>query len=63
MIEIGLFKKTWRALNCTPKTMKLIRETQENLLCVGKRKELITKKGDKVLVQQDGAGIECQAHH
>ena len=31
-------------MNCTPKTMKVIREVQENLLCVGKRKELITKK-------------------
>ena len=27
-----------------PKTMKIIREIQENLLCVGKRRELITKK-------------------
>ena len=31
-------------MNCSPKTMKVIREIQENLLCVGKRKELITKK-------------------
>ena len=31
-------------MNCTPKTMKVIREFQENLLCVGKWKELITKK-------------------
>ena len=43
-IEMNLFKKTWRTLNCTPKTMKVIREIQENLLCVGKRKGLITKK-------------------
>ena len=43
-IEMRLFKKTWRTLNCTPKTMKIIRENQENLLCIGKRKELITKK-------------------
>ena len=44
LIDVNLFKKTWRTLNCTPKTMKVIREIQENLLCVGKRKGLITKK-------------------
>ena len=33
-IEMRLFKKTWRSLNCTPKTSKIIREIQENLLCV-----------------------------
>ena len=43
-IDLRLFRKTWRTLNCTPKTMKAIREIQESLLCVGKRKELITKK-------------------
>ena len=35
-IEMRLLKKSWRTLNCTPKTMKIIREIQENLLCVGK---------------------------
>ena len=44
VIDTTLLKKTWRKLNCTPKTMKIIREIQEILLCVGKRKELITKK-------------------
>ena len=44
LIEIGLLKKTWRTLNCTPKTLKVIREIQENLLCVGKRREFVTKK-------------------
>ena len=34
-IEVGLFKKTWRTLNCTPKTMKVIREIQKNLLVLG----------------------------
>ena len=46
-IETKLFKRTWRTLNCTPKTMKVIREIQENLLCVGKRKELITKRKEE----------------
>ena len=44
LIDLKLFKKSWRLLNCFPKTMKVIREIQENLLCVGKRKDLITKK-------------------
>ena len=43
-IEMNILKRTWRTLNCTPKTLKIIREIQENLLCVGKRRELITKK-------------------
>ena len=37
-------KMTWRSLNCSPKTMKVIRKIQENRLCVEKRKELITKQ-------------------
>ena len=43
-IEMTLFKRTWRTLNCSPKTMKVIREIQENLLRVGKRKEMIAKR-------------------
>ena len=43
-IEVTLLKRAWRTLNCSPKTMKIIREIQEILLCVGKRMELITKK-------------------
>ena len=43
-IEMLTLKKTWRSKNCTPKTLKIIREVKEILLCVGKRKELITKK-------------------
>ena len=31
VIETNLFKKTWRSLNCSPKTLKVIREIQENL--------------------------------
>ena len=44
-IDMRLFKKTRRTLNCSPKTMKVIREIQENLLCVGKRKESIIYTG------------------
>ena len=43
-VERSLLKKRWRTLNCSPKTMKVIREIKENLLCVGKRREMITKK-------------------
>ena len=44
LIDIAILKKAWKWLNCTPKTMKVFREIQENILCVGKRKEMITKK-------------------
>ena len=44
VIEVRLFRKTLRSVNCTPKTLKVIREIQENLLCVGKRKDF-KKKG------------------
>ena len=42
-IDTTLFKKTRRTMNCSPRTMRVIWEIQENLLCVGKRKEIITK--------------------
>ena len=31
MIDMSVLKKPWRSLNCTPKTMKVIREIRENL--------------------------------
>ena len=46
-IEMNLFERTRKTLNCTPKTMKVKREIQQNLLCIGKRKKLITKKNDE----------------
>ena len=62
-IEMNLHKKTLRTLNCTPKTMKVIREIQENLLC---RKEKgadhQAKNRDEVLVQQVRACAEREAH-
>ena len=64
-IDTRLFKKTWRSLNCTPKTLKEIREIPENLLCVGLRKELYHKAEDRieVLLQPDRAATPCEAHH
>ena len=35
-IDIKLLKKAWRTLNCSPKTMKVIREVQENLFAWGR---------------------------
>ena len=58
-----LFKKTWRTLNCTPKTLKVIREIQENLLCVGKRKELITKKRAQTTCFCSRTGEQLNAKH
>ena len=62
-IEMRLLKKTWRTLNCSPKTMKIIREIQENLLCVGKRKEMITKKKTKTTCSCSKTGAQLTAKH
>ena len=62
-IDMTLLKKTWRTLNCTPKTMKVIREIQENLLCVGKRKELITKKRAETQCWCSKTGLPLNAKH
>ena len=62
-IDVKLFKKTWRTLNCTPKTMKVIREIQENLLYVGKRKELITKRKTETLCWCSKSGQALNAKH
>ena len=62
-IEMRLFKRTWRSLNYTPKTMKIIREIQENLLCVGKRKELITKKKTETTCFCSKTGAQLTAKH
>ena len=61
-IDARLLKKTWRSLNCTPKTMKVIRETRENLLCVEKRREMITKKTERVCWCSK-AGLPLNAKH
>ena len=63
VIETGLFKKTWRSLNCSPKTLKVIREPQENLLCVGRRKELTTKKKSETKCWCSKAGQQLNAKH
>ena len=61
-IDLRLFRKTWRTLNCSPKTLKVIREIQENLLCIGKRKELITKKkaDSKCFCSQTGLPLNAK---
>ena len=43
-IEMRLLKKTWRTLNCSPKTLKVIREIQEIIICVGKRMDMSRKR-------------------
>ena len=62
-IDTRLFKKTWRTLNCSPKTMKIIREVQENLLCVGKRKELVTKQKTDSRCWCSKTGLPLNAKH
>ena len=64
-IDVNVFKRTWRTLNCAPppKTMKIIREIQDNLLCVGKRKELITKKRAEEKCWCSKSGLPLNAKH
>ena len=62
-IEMNLLKKTWSSLNCSPKTMKVVREIQENLLCVGKRKTLITKKAAETKCWCSKSGLTQSAKH
>ena len=62
-IDMRLLKKTWRTLNCTPKTMKVIREIQENLLCVGKKKEQIMKQPTETKCWCSKPGPTLNAKH
>ena len=62
-VDIRLLRKAWRTLNCSPKTMKVIREIQENLLCVGKRKALITKKSIDTKCWCSKTGAQLNARH
>ena len=63
LIDVRLFRKTWRSLNCSPKTMNVIREIQENLLCIGRRKELITKKRAETTCWCSKSGAHLNARH
>ena len=62
-IDMNILKRAWRTLNCTPKTLKAIREIQEDLLCVGKRKELITKKRAETRCWCSKTGLPLNAKH
>ena len=63
VIEVRVFRKTSRSLNCSPKTLKVIREIPENILCIGKRKELITKKRAESICWCSKAGLALNAKH
>ena len=63
VIDTRLFEKMWRSLNCTLKTLKVIREIQENLLCVGKRRELITKRKADSKCWCSKSGLALNAKH
>ena len=43
--------------------MKVIRQIQENLLCVGKRREMITKKKAETMCWCSKAGLLLNAKH
>ena len=61
-IDMSLFKKTWRTLNCSPKTMKVIPGVQESL-CVWKRRELITRKTTDLKCWCTKTGLPLNARH
>ena len=63
-IETSILKKTWRKLNCTPKMMKIVREIQENLLCVEKERiDHEEEDGNELLLQPDWDAAQREAHH
>ena len=62
-IDMTILKRSWRILNYTPKTLKVIREIQENLLSVGRRKELITKKRTQSKCWCTKTGLPLNAKH
>ena len=59
-IDLNLFQRTWRSLNCSTKTMKEIREIQENILCVGKR-NVVHKENDEMIRWYSKTGIALNA--
>ena len=61
LIEMNTLKRTWMSLNCSLKTMKLILEIQENLLCVVKRREMITKKKAETVYWCSKSGTQLNA--
>ena len=63
VIDTRLFTKTWKTVNCSPKTLKVIREIQENLLCVGRRKEMITKQRAQTKCWRSKTGTPLNAKH
>ena len=50
-------------MNCSPETMKVIRKVRENLLCVGKRNELITKQKTDAKCWCSKAGLPLNAKY
>ena len=63
LVETRLLKKTRKATNCSPKTMKVIGENQENIICVGKRREMMTRKKTDSKCWCIKAGLPLTAKH
>ena len=49
--------------NCTPKTLKMVKEIQENILCIGKRKRLITEQKTESKCFCSQTGLPLNAKH
>ena len=50
-------------LNCTPQTMKVVRQIKENLLCVGRRKAMITKQRTEAMCWCSKTRLPLNAKH
>ena len=61
VIDMTLLKKTQRSLNCTPKTMKVIREIKRISSALGK--ELITKNRTESKRLCSNTGLALNAKH
>ena len=63
-IDLRLYKKSWRSLNCSPKTMKEIRDPGKPPLCwedEGDDHEEVVS--DDMFVQPNRGRVEREAHY
>ena len=59
----GTLREDLEIMKLFPKTLKVIEEIQENLLCVGKRKEMTTKKNVETMRFCSNTGLQLSAKH
>lgn len=62
-IDMKVMRRAWKRMNWKPKTMKMIREYQEGLLCVGKRRNVINKRKGSTKCSCGKRQSELNARH